>query len=194
MAKELTEQHKLIIAAGIGLVVVGVLVYLIYDAQSQIKQARTEITTCRQNIVKARQRIEEIPALREKRYALTNAVEEYVRILPNGAEIEALLDTVSDLRKEAEVELTSFRIVRGATRRRGGSRSFEKHTRQTKLVGPFFNIAKFVNLLERYKRFMSVESFSMKPKEDTPQGGKVLGVDLKFSTYTYERGKQPTRR
>ncbi|NOZ23612.1 MAG: type 4a pilus biogenesis protein PilO [Planctomycetes bacterium] len=182
MAIELTEQQKLLAAAGVGIVVVGVLLYMIYDSQSQIQKARTEIITYRKKIVKAQQRIKEIPALREKRYALTNAVEEYVKILPDGREVEALLDTLSDLRKEAEVELISFRITREARRGKGGSRKFEKHTRQAKLVGEFFNIAKFINLLERYKRFMSVESFSLKPKE-----GKMLDVDLKFSTYTYQR-------
>jgi len=182
MARDLSEQQKLIIAGGVGLVVVAVLLYMVYDAQAQIQKARKEITSYRQKIVTAQQRIKEIPALREKRYALTNAVEEYVRILPNGREVEALLDTVSDLKKEAEIELMSFRIERGQ-RRRGGSRNFEKHTRQTKVVGEFFNIAKFINLLERYKRFMSVESFEMKPKEK-----KMIDADLKFSTYTYERG------
>ncbi|MEW6355950.1 MAG: type 4a pilus biogenesis protein PilO [Planctomycetota bacterium] len=184
MARELTEQQKLMVAAAIGILVVAVLLYMIYSAQSQIQAARTEITNYRQKIVKAQERIKEIPALREKRYALTNAVEEYVRILPDGREVETLLDTLSDLKKEAEIELTSFRIMQEARRGRGGSQNFEKHTRQAKLIGPFFNIAKFINLLERYKRFMSVESFTMKPKE-----GTMLNVELRFSTYTYERGK-----
>jgi len=177
---ELDEKHKLIIAGVIGVLVVGAMLYLTYSAYQQKQAAEQEIVKYQDRLRKARDRIKEIPALRQREFELSTAVNEYVKILPTSGEVNKLYDTINDLKDEAGVQLLSYRVGRASGGRRKMSSNFQMHTRDLKLVGDFFSIAKFINLIERYKRFMRVESFDMKPSE----GGQIDST-LKFSTFTY---------
>lgn len=180
---ELDEKQRMMIAAAVGVLLVGVLLYLTYSARKQKELAEQNIATYMKKTRDARDKIKQIPALRQEEFQLDNDVKEYVRILPKEAEINKLYEIVNDLKDEAGVKLERYTIGREAKGRKKMSASFQTHTRDLKLKGKFFSVAKFINLIERYKRFMRVESFDLKPGGD--EGVDELDASLKFSTFTY---------
>lgn len=178
---EMDEKQKMIIAAAVGVLLVGVLLYLTYSAKTQKEAAEKDIAAFQKRFREARERIKEIPALRQKEFELNNAVNEYVKILPTEQEVEKMYDTVNDLKDEAGIQLSSYRPGKQAGKsRQKMSSNFQMHTRDIRISGNFFAIVKFINLIERYKRFMRVESFDLKPTE-----GDILDSTVKFSTFTY---------
>lgn len=185
MAQSLSEKQKLIVAAGVGVALVGVMLYLTVTARTQIQQARNDIAQFQKQSKDAKQRISEIPALKQKEFQLSNAVNEYVKILPTEKEVNALYDTLNDLKDTAGVMLSGLKLSSGsAASQKKMSANFQMHTRDTKVSGPFFKVCTFINLLERYKRFMRVEVIGMKP---IGEGGQVqLDAALRFSTFTYQ--------
>jgi len=186
MARETDEKTKLLLGIGVMVIVVLTLLYLIYRDYTEINETKTRIERHLRDIETAKAKIKEIPALREQRYKLTHAVEEYVRILPDRKEVEALYDTLSEFEKKSGVQIRDFAAPQQqrTTRRQQRSANFIKETRDVRVIGDFFQVATFINLIENYKRFMRVDSISMRPSS---QGSGMLDVRLKLSTFIYRR-------
>jgi len=190
MAQQFDDKRKLLIAAAMSVLIVGVLAYLIYSDYETISSLKAECERHLRNIDTAKAKIREIPALREQRYKLTQIVEEYVRILPDQREVEALYDTLAAFEEKSHVRIRSITAPppeRGR-RKQATSANFVKHTRDLNVYGTFFQVATFINLIENYKRFMRVDSFTMRPGGET-EG--CLNLTMKMSTFTYQRRARP---
>ena len=186
------EKQKLMIAIGVAAAVAVGLLYLIYLERNTAAETQTSIETCREAVKAAEAKIAEIPKLEAERQELIKFVEDYVRILPDEKEVEALLETLSELKDQAGLApdaITSFQFGQegGFMRSRATSANFQRYTRKVALKANFFQFATFASLLERYKRFIQVDSFSIKPKAE---GGSQLDVTMQLSTFTYSRKKK----
>jgi Tfp pilus assembly protein PilO len=184
------ERQKLLVTiASIAAVAVGLL-YLDYREYTALAETRNTIENTRAAIKAAEAKIAEIPTLEAERARLTEVVEENVRILPDEKEVESLLETLSELKDQSGLTpdaIESFQFAQESASARGrstASANFQKYICQVRLRATLFQFATFVNLLERYKRFVQVDSFSMKPEAT----GAELDVNMQMSTFTYTRG------
>jgi len=170
-------------------VFLAVLIFMEYRASGETQQT---IANLQQSIEKADGKIREIPALEAERNRLTEVVEEYVRILPDEKEVEALLETLSELKDKAGLApdaIESFTFAAeptGAKSRAATSANFQKYMRQVRLHATLFQFADFINRLERYKRFIQVDSFSLRPQADSLE----QDINMQMTTFTYSRTKK----
>jgi Tfp pilus assembly protein PilO len=187
------EKQKLLVAIAVAVILAAGLAYLIYRERNVATETQTSIDTCRTAIKAAEAKIAEIPKLEAERQELIKFVEDYVRILPDEKEVEALLETLSELKDQAGLApdaIESFQFAQDSTSMRGRptSANFQRYIRKVDLKANFFQFVTFVNLLERYKRFIQVDSFGIKPK--TEGGGSALDIVMQLSTFTYTRKKK----
>ncbi len=185
------ERQKLIASIAAVVAVAAGLLYLIYRERTISAETEASIRNCRINIKTAEEKIAQIPALDAERTRLTEVVEEYVRILPDEKEVEALLETLSELKQEAglvpdAIESFTFVPEPAAAGRHATSANFQKYIRQVRLRATLFQFATFVNLLERYKRFIQVDSFNIRPQAE----GMEHDINMQMSTFTYSRTKK----
>lgn len=184
------EKQKMAIALAVVIAIAAGLLFLIYKERSLAVATQAKIDKCRKDIKACEAKIAEIPALEAERNRLTAVVEEYVRILPDEKEVEALLETLSELKDQSGLApdaIESFTFVpEPASSTRGGtSANFQKYIRQVRLRATLFQFATFVNLLERYKRFIQVDNFNI-PGGDT----REHDISMQMSTFTYTRAKK----
>ena len=187
----MNEKQQLLVVAAVAAAIavfLGVLVFMEYRTAGE---AQETIGSIRHNLDMADAKIKEIPALQAERNRLTEVVEEYVRILPDEKEVEALLETLSELKDKAglapdAIESFTFAAEPASARRAGTSENFQKYIRQVRLHATLFQFADFVNRLERYKRFIQVDSFSLRPQPDSLEHD----IMMQMSTFTYSRTKK----
>ena len=185
------RQKLLIVIAGLAAIAVGIL-YLLYREYTSAQETQVSIENTRMAIKTAEAKIVDIPSLEAERARLTEVVEENVRILPDEKEVEALLETLSELKDQSGLApdaIDSFQFVQEPASAKGRgttSANFQKYVRQVRLRATLFQFAVFVNLLERYKRFIQVDSFSMKPQAE----GAELDINMQMSTFTYSRASK----
>jgi Tfp pilus assembly protein PilO len=187
----MNEKQKLMVAAAVAAAIAIGLAYLIYVEYGTSVEALETTANVKKGIQLAEAKIKEIPGLEAERNRLAAVVEEYVRILPDEKEVEALLETLSELKDKAGLApdaITSFTFTQEpiGTSRSAASANFQKYVRQVRLRATLFQFADFVNRLERYKRFIQVDSFSLRPQTE----GTVHDINMQMSTFTYSRAKK----
>ena len=187
----MNERQQLLVVGAVTAAIavfLGCLIVMEYNAAAKSKE---DIKGIQAQITVAEAKIREIPALEAERNRLTEVVEEYVRILPDEKEVEALLETLSELKDKAglapdAIESFTFAAEPSGQSRASASANFQKYVRQVRLRATLFQFADFANRLERYKRFIQVDSFSIRPQSDTPEHD----ISMQMSTFTYSRTKK----
>lgn len=187
----MNEKQQLLVAAAVAAAIAVFLGCLIFSEYRTSQETQVMIDSCKRNIEMADAKIREIPTLEAERNRLTAVVEEYVRILPDEKEVEALLETLSELKDKAglapdAIESFTFAAEPTGVKSRAASANFQKYIRQVRLRATLFQFADFVNRLERYKRFIQVDSFSIRPEGDSLENG----IMMQMSTFTYSRTKK----
>ena len=187
----MNEKQKLLVAAAAVAAVAFGMAYLIYGEYRASGEALETIESAKKDIEMAEGKIAEIPGLEAERNRLAALVEEYVRILPDEKEVEALLETLSELKDKAGLApdaITSFTFTQDpiGAGRSAASANFQKYIRQVRLKATLFQFADFVNRLERYKRFIQVDTFTLRPVAD----GTEHDITMQMSTFTYSRAKK----
>jgi len=186
----MNEKQKLMVAVAIAAAIAMGLAYVIYVEYRASVETLATTANVKNDIEAAEAKIKEIPGLEADRNRLAAVVEDYVRILPDEKEVEALLETLSELKDKAGLApdaITSFTFTQepiGASR--AASANFQKYIRQVRLKATLFQFADFVNRLERYKRFIQVDTFSLRPLAE----GTEQDITLQMSTFTYSRAKK----
>ena len=180
----MNEMKKTVISAVAVLLAVVVACGWIYMGWADCKKAETVLAQKKAHVITLREKINRIPKLREEKNKLQEELAEYETILPNDQELDKIFDTLSDFTRDSGVNILEFRpeaeMVNGPEQ---ASSSYRKVTYSLKLAGDFFQVTKFVNLLENYKRFVRVDSFDMgKTKLDAPLGD----TSLQISTFVYD--------
>jgi len=187
----MNERQQLLVVGAVTAAIavfLGCLIVMEYNAAAKTKE---DIKALQAQIAVAEAKIQEIPALEEERKHLTEVVEEYVKILPDEKEVEALLETLSELKDKAglapdAIESFTFAAEPSGQSRASASANFQKYVRQVRLRATLFQFADFVNRLERYKRFIQIDSFSIRPQPDSPEHD----IAMQMSTFTYSRTKK----
>lgn len=112
------------------------------------------------------------------------------------AEYDAFANLLDDLRKQAGVSVSSGRWVQATKAQQVPGRlprnypvNIHKVQYDLAVSGGFFQLLKFINLLEQHPRFMNVESFTITPAtgvEKLAPGAMRRDMKLTLYSFTYK--------
>ncbi len=160
-----------------------------YTGWRKAKKLDTAVTPKRPQLTGLNEKIGSIPQLRQEKGKLQDELTEYETILPNGRELENLLDMLTEFTKDSGVTILEFKPERERQDKPGeSSSSYKQVSYDLKVDGDFYQVTKFINLLENYKRFVRIDSFEMGKRDlDEPIGETALRI----STFVYDPKSEP---
>jgi len=156
----------------------------VYLLKSRSNELADENAGLEARVTKARTKLNQLNALRAEREKAQARLEVAERILPSQEEIENLVDSLADFARESGVVITEAAPVRQSGYRNvgGAGKRFEEADFDLDVEGDFFQFVRFVNLLENYKRFIRVDSFTVDAGKNHEE---PHSINLKFATFTY---------
>ena len=163
------------------LVAFGVWLFLGIREQGRLEDSLTQKRDERQEL---RGKVAQLPSLRQEKQKLQGELHEYETILPKDRELDKIFDTITEFEGESSVRILSVSPKREARDTgKPATTSYKKVSYRVDVIGDFFQIAQFVNLLENWDRFVQVDSFNIKSKdEDT----LINEATLMVSTFVYD--------
>lgn len=169
-----SEKQLLLVTLAVFLVVVLPLAVWGYFLHfKSLANLNTELSQVGQGIVQAKAKQDQMYQLQEKKKTLEKELKIARKILPTVEEVsyEKFLELLGRLKKEAKVELFKAKLLKQKKGRAGPGQApqgaFDKVSYELDLEGCFYDLVKFVYLLETYKRFIRIDSFEFKPASET---------------------------
>ena len=145
---------------------------------------------------KLEKKVSAIPGLKKEKAKLADELDTIEEILPKQRELNKLFDTLSDLknavnkgRSKGRMALASLAPLRDKRLTNAPVTSYNKTSYSLSLSADYFSLIKFLNLLENHNRFIQVDSFSIKQKDE---GSVINDVNLKLSTFIYDPKSKST--
>lgn len=179
----MNEMKKTVISAVAVLVVVLAASGWTYMGWRKCRQAETALEQKKTQVAQLREKIARIPELRQEKTKLQEELAEYETILPNDRDLNNIFDTLSSFTKDSGVTILEFKPERERQDRPGESSSYKQVSYDLKLEGDFFQVIKFINLLENHKRFVRIDSLEMGKRDlDEPLGE----TSIQISTFVYD--------
>ncbi len=180
----MSEGRKLLISVLVVVVTLGGIVAWLVVGMKTSRRLDVSVKQKAQQLTDLQEKVAAIPTLRQEQQRLAGELEECETILPNDREQNKIFDTLSEYEREAKVEIQSFSPVRERKSRPGAAQtSYRKVSYDLDLGGEYFNLVKFLNLLENHHRFMQVDSFKIKQKDEN---SPVNDVSLNISTFVFD--------
>ncbi|HZN59408.1 MAG TPA: hypothetical protein VFD71_15155 [Planctomycetota bacterium] len=203
------EKQKIIITAGIFLILVGglgALNYFKFKGRSELLAQLDKFSAEEQALTA---KIKQIPDLREKRAKLINIIDQYVEILPKEEHVqhEAFMEIIDAYRKDTKIIIQKAEYVKKKDDEKSPKQeNFIRHRYKFKLLGTVPDFIEFVNKIENHTRFLKVDTIKIRPLGTLEESGEDLGekpdddeltaasepvkeIELTVSTYTYSRGQ-----
>jgi Tfp pilus assembly protein PilO len=192
---ELTNNHKNLLRASIagGVLLSALFSWLGYQDYQARNAALDQITQKRADIDKADAQIREIPKLEEKILILREAVNQYVRILPDDKEINSFVDQLTQFaaRSDVRVKKLDDEDVRARTGRnqKGPTAAFDRVVYKLSIEGTCEQLLSFMDLFENHERFVKISSFKIDHRDPTQPDVDPMSVmhqiDIDLETYVY---------
>ena len=183
----MTEARKLAISLIIVVVALaGVGTWLVLGMR-QAGGLETAIEQKGRDLIGLREKVASVPELRQERLKLGSEVEEYETILPSERQLNELIDSLSIFREKAGLEIRQFTPVREKADAKDVS-TYKRVSYELDLTGEYFNFVRFLNLLETDKRFLQVDAFSVKQKDENSLSNEIT---LRVSTFVYDPKAKP---
>jgi Tfp pilus assembly protein PilO len=158
----------------------------IYYANGLIEEVETQIADKEKAIEAADARIAKIPALEKDVIILRENLDEYVKILPNTAELSNFVRMLNQFDHQSGVQ--SSGLVKKQRREVKGER-FTPIEYSYDMKATLWQCMKFMNLVENFERFVSITDFQISSgdsrSDDTRDGDVVHTVKLSLQTYAY---------
>jgi len=187
------SEKKLVILTGIIAIVISlVLAGLgIFIFQKGLKVVRDQITATNSELQQIDGQITERKKLEEEVIALRQGKADIEKLLPRKEDVayERVVKTFRDMAREAEVDFDSASVTKEVTSGPPGQQAvpagFERIGYSLKLQGEFFELIKFISLIENHERFFRVSSFNFIPG-DTKTPPIRHTMDIQVTTYIYK--------
>jgi Tfp pilus assembly protein PilO len=187
----LSENKLILIFALSGVVLSGLAFGGVYWARGKIDEEKNSIENLETKIKKAAAKKARIPKDEEAVIVLRENLREYVKILPEAAELNDFARTVTSFVKSSGIALKTLTPGKG-----GKSKGvFSKYTYKMNFTGNLWQFMKFMNAFESYKRFVRVTSFRLTAGK---RGKGVIGdinhgYSMTIETFVYNKkaGKKP---
>lgn len=187
--KRMTENQRLLLIAGVTVLLCGGAAGGVYWAKSEAELVREQITQTEQQIAAAESKIRRIPDLEKNVIILRENLKEYVKILPEKQELNTFVRAVNQFIGQSGVDMESFSPGRVAGRK---DAEFEEWTYTFEFKATLWQFLKFANFFESYDRFVKIKSFQLTSgnTEQRPDG-EVADTDaqhrisMMVETYVY---------
>lgn len=183
------EKTLMIISIIISFVLVAGLSALCYMKRKKVQEVREETNKLVKEAEALQKKIDKLDEKREERDRLAAEIHEYEKILPDAKEVENLMTMLSDQGLRSDCSVKDFSLVEKRVARRGraaenvyGKVEFECSISSSKPGKGYFCACKFLNLLERYERFIAVDDLMITggKKDDT-----TMAMDVSAHTYMF---------
>lgn len=166
--------------------------YYLYDGPWTT--VKTQLQAVEAEIVDLRRKALELNQLRIELDKLKDEEEKFKRILPSADQVKftAFVDTIRGFEKDSLVQVTAItrnQTPQGPTGPKSAT-TFVQTQYTLAVEGGFYEIAKFVYLLETHERFIKVENILFTPKQRSGQEKDkdlktLVGATIVVSLYTF---------
>lgn len=186
--KSLTELQKLIITIIISIIFIGLLAYLIFDINEEIKTVEASIVNQERTLKDTQAKVDQIAGLKADIKELESRIGDMERTLPNDKEVPLLLRQMQQLITKTGIQIDSLtpsgpvakKSKRGA--KKGKSVEFyNRYALALSLTGEYHQLMRFISGIEHMKRFTSIEKISVSGKS------KKLKIKLTIVTYAFKK-------
>jgi Tfp pilus assembly protein PilO len=188
-----SERTLLIVSISVFVVLIGTFSALSYRAKNEIERIEGETKVIERDIRQLQKKIDQLPDLEKERDRLAAVSKEAEKILPDAEEIEGLMTMLSEQAALSDCIISDFSLVPdtrggGAMAARGAAAAaykkvkFECTVSSNKLKKGYYCACKFLNLLERYERFIAADDFTVRAGTDAEVS---MHLDLSAHTYTF---------
>ncbi len=190
--EKLQKLHKLGIAAGVYVVIIGTFLYfLIIPVMSDISTLEQQIEEAKDQLkiktsAKKQKEIREAPKKLEK---LKKELEISHQFLPEEEEVDRLLKDISGRARESGLNVIEFSPVQSKKAELAGDFLARVPFKMT-LEGPYLNLSSFLYKVSQLPRIVHVNSIKL-TKPTMLEGDLVLTTNLTGTTYRFVEATLP---
>jgi len=177
----LTQKQTLLTIVGVTLSLCGASGGGVYWASDLIEVERVGIESKEKSIRAARKKIDKIPFVESKVIVLRENVANYVKILPQEAELTEFARDSQRFAALSGISIDRFVPVRGGAK--GGA--FRRVTYQYYFQATLWKFMKFMNFFESYGRFARVRDFNLASSAASQGEDAVHDFRMTVETYVY---------
>ncbi len=183
---QLSEKQLILVFLLSGALVSGLSFGGVYYTKGMIQEEQEKIQSVDRQIKQAEAKKARIPGDEEDVIVLRENLTEYVKILPEAAELTDFARTVTSFAQSSGVALSSMTPVNKARSRRS---AFSNFTYRLNFKGTLWQFMKFMNLFESYKRFVKVTDFKLEAgKAGKDQTQEIVHkFTMTVQTYVYNK-------
>lgn len=187
--KRMSENQRLLLIAGVSVLLCGAAGGGVYWAKSEAEAAREQIAQTEQSIAVADAKIKRIPDLERQVIILRENLKEYIKILPEKQDLGPFLRAVNQFSGQSGIDMERFTPGRVAGRK---DAEFEEWTYTFEFKASLWQFLKFANFFENYERFVKVKSFQLtsglgeqRAEGEFEDGDVQHKVSMMVETYVY---------
>jgi Tfp pilus assembly protein PilO len=186
-----SEKTLMIASIAVFVVLVGAFGVLCYRTNKEIKKINKETEAIKAQSRELQVKIDKLPGMEKERAELAAQMTEYEKILPDAEEIENLMTMLSEQADLSDCDVSDFSLIADRTpvgRGRGAATGAYKKVKfdctvsSSKKRKGYYCACKFLNLLERYERFIAADNFTLRAGQDADT---AMHLDLSAHTYTF---------
>lgn len=198
------KKTQIGIVAG-AVVLLGGVGWLVWNDWNALSATREGVADERLKLDRANQELSRTAATEDTVLMLREAVQEYVRILPDDKEINTFVEQLAQFAQKSGVRITKLddddAKARNARAKKGPVAAFDKVAYRISAEGGTEQLLQFMDLFENHERFVRVASFKIESKEQvvaraaSEDGGSgpesaappqaPHQIDLELETYVY---------
>jgi len=163
----------------------------VYWANGLVEDETAAIAAKQGEIKAAEAKIAKIPNAEREVIVLRENLSEYVRILPNGQELEEFINVIWEFERQSGVSIGMFKP--GAKSRQAKNSKFSSVVYQFELTATIWQTMRFMNLLENHERFIKVNALQLKsggkkrPGDQSRSGDEIVhDIKLTVETFVYD--------
>lgn len=167
---------------------------LAYWQAQENEKARLEVVRLEKQATDDRKLIAAVPSL-EREVIVERETDEVIReILPSERDVNEYVRTLQGFADQAEVQISSLKQRPPSKEEKAGKVDFQKVGYQVSFPADAFQLLSFLDQVERYQRFMSVNTLKLTAakrqnrarKNDNEQEGPIRhDVQLEVETYVH---------
>ncbi|MDY6854034.1 MAG: type 4a pilus biogenesis protein PilO [Thermodesulfobacteriota bacterium] len=181
---KLSNQKKILILAGIVLLIFGAYYYFIYTSKKKdIDEFQSKLELLEINLKKKQAIAKNIDKFKEEVAGLNVELKKALIKLPSQKEIPSLLKNISKLGKESGLEFLTFRpkpeVPQGF---------YAEIPIDIKVLGSFFEVSTFFDKVRRLSRIVNATEVIMIKDQTSRRGGGVVNTTCVITTFRFIEG------
>jgi Tfp pilus assembly protein PilO len=185
-----SEKTLMIASVAVFVVLVAVFAVLCFRSHKQIKKIQKETEAIKKKSRELQVKIDKLPGMEKERAELAAQMAEYEKVLPDAEEIDKLMTMLSEQADLSDCDVSDFSLIADrapAGRGRAATAAYKKvkfdcTVSSAKKRKGYYCACKFLNLLERYERFIAADNFTLRAGQDADT---AMHLDLSAHTYTF---------